>query len=218
MTRKLSLTVDGRTLVVRLHKNDLPDDFAVQGASIAVDSETLGLNLQRDRLCLVQLTDGGDEVHVVQLDRATYHAPRLRALLADPAIEKIFHFARFDVAVIARDLGVVPAPAYCTKIASKLVRTYTDKHGLKEVVKELLQKNMDKEQQSSDWGADEVSDAQLQYAAYDVIHLHAVRAKLDSMLVREGRMELARACFAFLPSRAALDLGGWENVDIFAHA
>lgn len=214
--KKLSLTVDGRSVVVHLHAGDLPAGAAFEGA-IAVDSETQGLSLVRDKLCVVQLTDGRGEAHVVQLDRATYHAPHLKALLADPAHEKIFHFARFDVAMIKRDLGVDCTPAYCTKIASKLTRTYTDKHGLKDVVRELLGRDLSKEAQSSDWGASELTDAQLAYAAADVIHLHAVREKLDAMLAREGRTALARACFDFLPTRAALDLAGWDETDIFAH-
>lgn len=214
--KKLSLTVDGRSVVVHLHAGDLPAGAAFEGA-IAVDSETQGLSLVRDKLCVVQLTDGRGEAHVVQLDRATYHAPHLKALLADPAREKIFHFARFDVAMIKRDLGVDCTPAYCTKIASKLTRTYTDKHGLKDVVRELLGRDLSKEAQSSDWGASELTDAQLAYAAADVIHLHAVREKLDAMLAREGRTALARACFDFLPTRAALDLAGWDETDIFAH-
>jgi len=217
MTRKLSLTVDGRNVVVTLHKGDLPAGFRPKGPSIGVDSETMGLQLARDRLCLVQLTDGGGEAHVVQLDRATYDAPNLKALLSDTGLEKIFHFGRFDLAVIMRDLGVACTPVYCTKIASKLARTYTDKHGLKDAVKELLQRDLSKEQQSSDWGASEITDSQLAYAASDVIHLHALRERLDAILTREGRMELARACFAFLPTRAALDLAGWDETDIFAH-
>lgn len=218
MSRKLSLTVDGRNVVVQLHKGDLPAGFRPAGGSIAVDCESMGLSLVRDRLCLVQLTDGGGEAHVVQLDRSTYHAPVLKALLADTGIEKIFHFGRFDLAMTMRDLGVVCAPVYCTKIASRLARTYTDRHGLKDVVKELLQRDLSKEQQSSDWGAAEITDSQLAYAASDVIHLHALREKLDAILIREGRMDLAKACFAFLPSRAALDLAGWDEVDIFAHS
>ncbi|MFZ4069322.1 MAG: ribonuclease D [Caulobacterales bacterium] len=216
--RKLSITLDGRNLAVHVHPGDLPEGFAVQGDAVAVDSETLGLSLIRDKLCLVQLTDGHGEVHIVQLDRTRYEAPRLRSLMADRTIEKIFHFARFDVAVMARDLGVVAMPIFCTKIASKLVRTYTDKHGLKDVVKELIGKDLSKEQQSSDWGAATLSDAQLTYAAYDVVYLHAVRDRLKEMLAREGRSELAQACFDFLATRAALDLGGWEDVDIFAHS
>jgi ribonuclease D len=218
MTRKLSLTVDGRNVVVQLHKGDLPGGFRPQGASIAVDCESMGLSLVRDRLCLVQLTDGGGEAHVVQLDRQTYDAPNLKALLGDPGVQKIFHFGRFDLAMVMRDLGVVCAPVYCTKIASKLARTYTDRHGLKDAVKELLQRDLSKEQQSSDWGAPEISDSQLAYAASDVIHLHALRDRLDAILEREGRTDLARACFAFLPTRAALDLAGWDETDIFAHS
>jgi ribonuclease D len=217
VSRRQSLTVEGRNLAVHLHRGDLPADVNV-GPVIAIDTETLGLSLVRDKLCLVQLTDGQGDVHVVQLDRKTYDAPRLKALLGDPNIEKIFHFARFDVAMIARDLGIVCAPIYCTKIASKLVRTYTDRHGLKELVKELIGRDLSKEQQSSDWGSEEISDSQLAYAAMDVVHLHAIREKLDMMLAREGRVPLAQSCFAFLPTRAALDLAGWEEVDIFAHS
>jgi ribonuclease D len=217
MTRKLSLTVDGKNIACMLHKGDLPDGFVVNGGAIAVDCESMGLSLVRDRLCLVQLTDGGGEAHVVQLDRATYDAPNLKKLLGDNGVEKIFHFGRFDVAMIMRDLGVVCAPVFCTKIASKLARTYTDRHGLKDVIKELLQREISKEQQSSDWGAAEISDSQLSYAAADVIHLHALREKLTAILAREGRLGLAEACFAFLPTRAALDLAGWDEVDIFAH-
>lgn len=217
MTRKLSLTVDGKNVAVHLHKGDLAADVRFNGA-IAVDSETLGLSLVRDPLCLVQLSDGGPEAHLVQLDRATYDAPNLKRALTDPAALKLFHFARFDLAMFMRDLSIVCAPVYCTKVASKLVRTYTDKHGLKEITKELLGRDLSKEQQSSDWGAPELSDAQLAYAASDVLHLHALKEKLDAMLVREGRVEIAQSCFDFLPSRAALDLAGWEDVDIFAHS
>lgn len=218
MTRKLSLTVDGKNIVCSLHKGDLPADFTLKSSSIAVDCESMGLSLVRDRLCLVQLTDGAGEAHVVQLDRATYGAPRLKALLADPKVDKIFHFGRFDVAMIKRDLGVVCAPVFCTKIASRLARTYTDRHGLKDVIKELLGREISKEQQSSDWGAAEISDSQLAYAAADVIHLHALRERLTAILAREGRLALAESCFAFLPTRADLDLAGWDEVDIFAHS
>jgi ribonuclease D len=217
VSRRQSLTVEGRNLAVHLHQGDLPADLAI-GPVIAVDTETLGLSLMRDRLCLVQLTDGEGDVHLVQLDRASYDAPRLKALMSDPNTLKIFHFARFDVAMMARDLGVMCAPLYCTKIASKLVRTYTDRHGLKELVKELIGKDLSKEQQSSDWGAAELSDSQIAYAAMDVVHLHAIREKLDVMLAREGRAAFAASCFAFLPTRAALDLAGWEAVDVFAHS
>jgi ribonuclease D len=217
MSKKISLTADGRNVAVHLHKGDLPDGVSFNGA-IAVDSETLGLSLVRDALCLVQLSDGGNEAHLVQLDRASYEAPNLKRVLTDASALKLFHFARFDVAMFMRDLSIVTAPIYCTKIASKLVRTYTDKHGLKELTKELLGRDLSKEQQSSDWGAPELSDAQLAYAASDVLHLHALKDKLDTMLAREGRTEIAQSCFDFLPSRAALDLAGWEEVDIFAHS
>lgn len=217
MTRRSSLTIDGRNLTVLLHRGDLPADVKF-GPAVALDSETLGLSLQRDPLCLVQMTDGEGDIHLVQLDRDTYDAPNLKAMLRDPGIEKLFHFARFDMAMFVRHLGVVAAPAYCTKIASKLVRTYTDRHGLKDLTRELLGKDISKEQQSSDWGAAELSDAQLAYAAMDVVYLHALRAKLDAMLAREERQGLAAACFAFLPTRVALDLAGWEETDIFAHS
>lgn len=217
MIRKLSLTADGRNVSVSLHQGDLPGNVSFNGP-VAVDSETLGLSLVRDPLCLVQLSDGGAEAHLVQLDRATYEAPNLKRVLADAGTLKLFHFARFDIAMFMRDLSVVCAPIYCTKIASKLVRTYTDKHGLKDLTKEVLGRDISKDQQSSDWGAPELSDAQLAYAASDVLHLHALKAKLDTMLAREGRTEIAQSCFDFLPTRAALDLAGWEATDIFAHA
>jgi ribonuclease D len=217
MTRKLSLTVDGRNVAVHLHKGDLPASVTFSGP-VAVDSETLGLSLVRDPLCLVQLSDGGAEAHLVQLDRSSYEAPNLKRVLSDQATLKLFHFARFDVAMFMRDLSVVTTPIYCTKIASKLVRTYTDKHGLKDLTKEVLGRDIAKDQQSSDWGAAELSDAQLAYAASDVLHLHALKEKLDAMLAREGRAEIAQSCFDFLPTRAALDLAGWEDVDIFAHS
>jgi ribonuclease D len=217
MTRKLSLTVDGKNVAVQLHRGDLPASVRFDGP-IAVDSETMGLSLVRDGLCLVQLSDGGPEAHLVQLDRDSYDAPNLKRVLTDASVLKLFHFARFDVAMFMRDLTIVCAPIYCTKIASKLVRTYTDKHGLKELTKELLGRDISKEQQSSDWGAPDLSDAQLAYAASDVLHLHALKDKLDVMLAREGRVEIAQACFDFLPSRAALDLAGWEETDIFAHS
>ncbi|MEQ8268544.1 MAG: ribonuclease H-like domain-containing protein [Parvibaculum sp.] len=203
-------------MAVTLHKGDLPEGLSF-GASVAVDTETMGLNPERDQLCLVQLSAGDGNAHIVQLDRGTYNAPRLRALMADPDVLKIFHFARFDVAMLQRYLGVVTAPVYCTKIASKLVRTYTDRHGLKDLARELVNIDMSKQQQSSDWGAAKLTEAQLAYAASDVTHLHDIKSVLDGMLAREGRMELARACFAFLPVRAALDLAGWPEEDIFAH-
>jgi ribonuclease D len=217
MARKLSLTVDGKNVAVHLHANDLPASVTFNGP-IAVDSETMGLSLVRDPLCLVQLSDGGAEAHLVQLDRTTYDAPNLKRVLADTATLKLFHFARFDVAMFMRDLSIICAPIYCTKIASKLVRTYTDKHGLKDLTKEVLGRDISKDQQSSDWGAPELTDAQLAYAASDVLHLHALKEKLDVMLAREGRTEIAQSCFDFLPTRAALDLAGWEETDIFAHA
>ena len=201
-----------------LHHGDLPADALTSASAVAVDSETMGLRLRRDPLCVVQLSDGKGDAHVVQLNRDTYDAPNLKRLLTDPAVTKIFHFGRFDIAMFWLHLGVVTAPVYCTKIASKLARTYTDRHGLKDVTKELTGVDLSKAQQSSDWGAKSLSDDQLAYAASDVLHLHAVRARLDEMLVREGRDSLAKACFEFLPHRALLDVAGWEDVDIFAHS
>ena len=201
-----------------LHIGDLPDGLFADAEAVAIDSETMGLQLGRDPLCVVQLSDGKGEAHLVQLNRETYDAPNLKRVLTDPKILKIFHFGRFDIAMFHLHLGVVTAPVYCTKIASKLARTYTDRHGLKDVSKELLGVDMSKAQQSSDWGAAKLSDEQIAYAASDVLHLHALRAKLDAMLEREGRDGLARACFDFLPHRALLDVRGWEDVDIFAHA
>lgn len=201
---------------IKLHKNDLPDGLGL-GPIVAIDSETLGLNPMRDRLCLVQLSSGDGVAHMVQFTDHKYDAPNLKKLLADPAVTKLFHYARFDVAMFRRYLGVMTTPIYCTKIASKLVRTYTDKHGLKDIVKELLGTDLSKEQQSSDWGAPDLSEKQLAYAANDVAYLHRLKEALDVMLAREGRTELARACFGFLPTRAELDLAGWPDVDIFAH-
>jgi ribonuclease D len=201
-----------------LHKGDLPDGALAGATAVAVDSETMGLRLGRDPLCVVQLSAGDGHAHLVQLDRTTYDAPNLKRLLTDPAVVKIFHFGRFDIAMFRHHLGVVTAPVYCTKIASKLARTYTDRHGLKDLVKELLGVDLSKAQQSSDWGADKLSDEQVAYAACDVLYLHALRERLETMLAREGRDALARACFQFLPHRALLDVGGWEDVDIFAHA
>lgn len=201
---------------ITLSRNDLAPEVAFTGA-VAVDTETLGLKPHRDRLCLVQLSAGDGRAHLVQFDGTDFSAPRLRAVLSDPALVKIFHFARFDVAVLSRYLQVVTKPLYCTKIASKLARTYTDRHGLKDLCAELLGIELSKEQQSSDWGAETLSDKQRQYAASDVLHLHALQAKLDRMLAREGRTELARACFRFLPVRAQLDLAGFEDTDPFAH-
>lgn len=204
-------------MTIHLHHNDLPADISFEG-SVAVDSETMGLNPLRDRLCVVQLSDGGGDAHLVKFDGSDYSAPRLKALLADRARLKIFHFARFDIAVFRHWLGVETAPLYCTKIASKLVRTYTDRHGLKDVTREIAGVELSKQQQSSDWGARELTEAQKEYAASDVLYLHQVKAGLDDMLAREGRTALAQACFDFLPVRAALDLTGWGEQDIFAHS
>lgn len=201
---------------ISLYQGDLPDGLDL-GAVVAVDTEAMGLNPARDALCVVQLSSGDGAAHVVQLTR-DYDCPNLKKLLSDPAVLKIFHFARFDLAMMTRWLGVSCAPVWCTKIASKLARTYTDRHGLKDVTRELIGTNLDKSQQSSDWGAAELSDQQLQYAASDVLHLHEIRDGLAAILAREGRTELAQACFDFLPVRAALDLAGWDEVDIFAHS
>jgi ribonuclease D len=202
---------------VHLHTHDLPRGVTF-GPSVAVDTETLGLSLVRDRLCLVQLSAGDGDAHIVQLDRQTYDCPNLKALLADAGVEKILHFARFDVAMIKKHLGVTLAPVFCTKIASKLTRTYTDRHGLKDVTRELLGIELSKQQQSSDWGADNLSEAQLEYAASDVLYLHKLRDQLSDRLTREGRTAMARACFDFLTTRADLDLLGWDETDIFAHS
>jgi ribonuclease D len=201
---------------ITLHKGDLPADVSFKG-SVAIDTETLGLNPNRDRLCLVQLSAGDGTAHLVQPDPATYDAPRLKALLTDPSITKIFHFARFDLAVLEKYLGVSVNPVYCTKIVSKLVRTYTDRHGLKDLTAELLGIELSKQQQSSDWAAATLSQQQLAYAAADVLHLHALKANLDAMLEREGRGAYAKAAFEFLPTRAKLDLAGYGEDDIFAH-
>ncbi|HEX4293004.1 MAG TPA: hypothetical protein VHZ29_02615 [Rhizomicrobium sp.] len=201
---------------IKLHKTDLPDGLDL-GPVVAIDSETLGLNPFRDRLCLVQLSSGDGTAHLVQFAPGNYAAPNLKRMLADPNVLKLFHFARFDMAMFRQYVGVTTAPVYCTKIASKLVRTYTDRHGLKDLVKDLLGVDMSKEQQSSDWGAPELSDKQLAYAASDVAHLHRLKGVLDAMLAREGRTALAKACFDFLPSRVELDLAGWAETDIFAH-
>ncbi len=202
--------------IIKLHKNDLPAGVTFKG-SVAIDTETMGLNPHRDRLCLAQLSAGDGSAHLVQFDGADWSAPRLKALLTDASVLKIFHFARFDIAMLQQHLGVVTGPVYCTKIASKLVRTYTDRHGLKDICTELLGVDLSKQQQSSDWGAETLTDQQKHYAASDVLHLHALKAKLDAMLAREGRMAVAEACFGFLPVRAGLDLGGFEDLDIFAH-
>lgn len=203
---------------ITLHKTDLPDGLDL-GRVVAIDTEAMGLDPFRDQLCVVQLSSGDGSAHVVQLDRKDgYNCPNLKALLSDMNTLKLFHFARFDVAMMQKWLGVTCAPVFCTKIASKLARTYTDRHGLKDVSKELAGVDMSKAQQSSDWGAETLSDAQLQYAASDVLHLHKIKDRLEVMLKREGRLELAEACFQFLPTRAALDLAGWPETDIFAHS
>jgi ribonuclease D len=200
-----------------LYRGDLPDRLDL-GPVVAIDSETMGLNPARDRLCLVQLSGGDGDAHLVQVLPGQDGAPNLAALLADPERLKLFHFGRFDIAVLLNRFGVLTRPVYCTKIASRLVRTYTDRHGLKDLVREMLDVDISKHQQSSDWGAPELTTAQLDYAASDVLHLHALRDVLDARLAREGRRELAQACFDFLPERARLDLAGWEDVDIFAHS
>jgi ribonuclease D len=204
-------------MAIHLHRGDLPADLDL-GRLVAVDTETQGLSLVRDGLCLVQLSAGDGDAHIVQPDRNGYDCPNLKRLLADESVEKILHFARFDLAIIERDLGVTMSPVFCTKIASKLVRTYTDRHGLKDVAREIAGVELSKQQQSSDWAARDLSDAQLAYAASDVLYLHAIRDGLSAMLEREGRMEMAKACFDFLPTRARLDLAGWPETDIFAHS
>ena len=203
---------------IHLHHGDLPADVDF-GTSVAIDSETMGLNLHRDRLCLVQMSSGDGTAHLVKFaPDDDYAAPNLKRLLARPDVLKLYHFARFDVAVLQRRLGVVAGPVYCTKIASKLVRTYTDRHGLKDLCRELLGVELSKQQQSSDWGAEELSKEQRQYAASDVLYLHDLKTRLDAMLARLGRTEMAAQCFDFLPTRVALDLAGWEETDIFAHS
>lgn len=204
-------------MTVYFHEGDLPDGLDL-GPEVAIDSETMGLSFRRDPLCVVQLSSGDGNAHVVRLNRPAYDCPNLKRLLADPKVLKIFHFGRFDIGMFDLHLGVETRPVYCTKIASKLARTYTDRHGLKDVARELAGVDMSKAQQSSDWGARELTQAQLDYAASDVLYLHAIMNRLNEMLEREGRMELARACFDFLPVRSRLDLAGWDEIDIFAHA
>ena len=204
-------------MTIRFHRGDLPD-LSRYTASAAIDTETMGLNPHRDRLCVVQLSPGDGTADVVQIAQGQSQAPNLKRLLADSDVTKIFHFARFDIAALYNAFGVMARPVYCTKIASRLVRTYTDRHGLKDIVRELLGVDLSKQQQSSDWGADTLTDAQLAYAASDVLYLHELQAKLDANLAREGRTGIARACFEFLPTRALLDLNGWPEVDIFAHS
>jgi len=203
-------------MAIKLHRGDLPEGLSL-GPVVAVDTETMGLNPHRDRLCLVQLSAGDGNAHLVQIPRGTIKAPRLAALLGDPKVLKLFHFGRFDIAVLENALGIRCEPVYCTKIAARLTRTFTDKFGLKDLCKELLGVDLSKQQQTSDWGADTLSDEQMAYAASDVLHLHALKARLDALLAREGRSELADAAFRFLPSRARLDLAGWSDTDIFAH-
>jgi ribonuclease D len=204
-------------MTIRLHRGDLPD-LSRYTSSVAIDTETMGLHPHRDRLCVVQMSNGDGSADVVQIPKDHTDAPNLKALLANPKITKIFHFARFDLAALYNAFGVMPQPVYCTKIASRLTRTYTDRHGLKDLVREVLNIDLSKQQQSSDWGSQGLSEAQLTYAASDVLHLHALRERLDAMLLREGRTDLAQACFGFLPVRAKLDLDGWDTEDIFAHS
>jgi ribonuclease D len=205
-------------MTVHFHEEDLPAGVFAPGMSVAVDTETMGLQPGRDRLCVVQISDGGGDEHLVRFNPGSdFAAPNLKAVLSDPGRLKLYHFARFDLASIYAYLGVMAAPVYCTKTASRLIRTYTDRHGLKEIVRELLGEEISKQQQSSDWGAPELSDAQKEYAASDVRYLHGLKEKLDQRLIREGRLGLAQACFDFLPHRALLDLAGWPEVDIFAH-
>ncbi len=204
-------------MTIHFHEGDLPNGLDL-GPEVAIDSETMGLRFRRDPLCVVQLSAGDGDAHVVRMNRPGYDCPNLKRLLTDPGVLKLFHFGRFDIAMFQLHLGVETRPVYCTKIASKLARTYTDRHGLKDVVRELVGVDLSKTQQSSDWGAAELSPAQLEYAASDVLYLHAAKTRLDEILAREGRAELARQCFDFLPARAALDLAGWDEMDIFAHS
>jgi ribonuclease D len=205
-------------MTIRVHRGDLPDLSHYRGGAVAIDTETMGLDPSRDRLCVVQLSPGDGTADVVQIPAGANEAPNLTELLADGSILKIFHFARFDLGALQKRLAVMPTPVYCTKIASRLARTYTDKHGLKDLVREVLGIEVSKQQQSSDWGADALTDAQVAYAASDVLHLHALKERLDAMLAREGRTDLAAACFRFLPDRVRLDLAGWAAEDIFAHS
>ena len=204
-------------MTIRLHRGDLPDLSAYKGA-VAIDTETMGLDPQRDRLCVVQLSPGDGSADVVQIAAGQTHAPNIERLLADRSVLKLFHYGRFDIGMLYKAFGVMAEPVYCTKIASRIARTYTDRHGLKDLARELLGVDLSKQQQSSDWGADELSDAQVSYAATDVLHLHALKERLDAMLAREGRRELAEACYRFLPDRVRLDLAGWAGQDIFSHS
>jgi ribonuclease D len=205
-------------MTIRLHRGDLPDLARYKVGAVAIDTETMGLDPRRDRLCVVQLSPGDGSADVVQMPPDKPAAPNLTKLLADASVLKIFHFARFDLGALSQAFGVMPAPVYCTKIASRLARTYSDKHGLKDLVRELLGVDLSKQQQLSDWGAADLTDSQVAYAASDVLHLHALKAKLDAMLAREGREALAAACYRFLPDRVRLDLAGWAEQDIFAHS
>ncbi|NWG25109.1 MAG: ribonuclease D [Pseudorhodoplanes sp.] len=204
-------------MTIRLHRGDLPD-LARYGQAVAIDTETMGLDPHRDRLCVVQLSPGDGSADVVQIPQGARDAPNLKKLLGDPAVLKIFHYARFDIATLFNTFGVMPQPLFCTKIASRLTRTYTDKHGLKDLVRDLLGLDLSKQQQLSDWGTDRLSEAQVAYAASDVLHLHALKDRLEVLLAREGRSDLAAACFRFLPDRARLDLAGWAAEDIFSHS
>ena len=204
-------------MTIHLYHRDLPDGLDL-GPVVAIDTETMGLDPRRDRLCLVQMSGGDGDAHLVQIAQGQTEAPNLTRMLADPAVLKLFHFARFDIAALERAFGVSTAPVWCTKVASKLVRTFTDRHGLKYLLNDLVGVDVSKQQQTSDWGAEVLTQAQLDYAASDVLHLHVIRDRLDEMLAREGRTELARACFDFLPTRSALDLAGWDEIDIFAHS
>jgi ribonuclease D len=204
-------------MTIRLHRGDLPDLSAYTGA-VAIDTETMGLDPNRDRLCVVQLSPGDGSADVVQISSGQTSAPNIERLLSDASVTKLFHFGRFDIGILVKTFGVYAQPVYCTKIASRLARTYTDKHGLKDLARELLNVDLSKQQQSSDWGAEELTDAQVAYAASDVLHLHAIRERLEAMLAREGRGQLAAACFGFLPERVKLDLAGWAEQDIFSHS
>ena len=204
-------------MTIRLHRGDLPDLSAYRD-TVAIDTETMGLDPHRDRLCVVQLSPGDGSADVVQIAPGQTRAPNIERLLADTGVTKLFHFGRFDIGILAKTFGVMAQPVYCTKIASRLARTYTDKHGLKDLARELIGVDLSKQQQLSDWGAETLTDAQVAYAASDVLHLHAIREKLDAMLAREGRTELAAACFRFLPERVRLDLAGWADQDIFSHS
>jgi ribonuclease D len=205
-------------MTIRLHRSDLADLSRYRGGAVAIDTEAMGLDLHRDRLCVVQVSPGDGSADVIQIPAGPGAAPNLTKLLADATVLKIFHFARFDLAVLHKHLGIMAAPIYCTKIASRIARTYSDKHGLKDLVRELLGIDLSKQQQLSDWGAESLTDAQLAYAASDVLHLHALKEKLDAILLREGRADLAAACFRFLPDRVRLDLAGWAGEDIFVHS